>query len=136
MAREKRYEVRQQLANGIDPAEFRKSTSQASLENASNSFEIVAREWFIKRKASWVPTHADKIIRRLERAIFPWIGKQPISEVTAPELLKALQRIEERGAIETAHRTHQNCGQIFRYAIATGRTDRNPAPDLQSANRR
>ncbi|MEB0165111.1 tyrosine-type recombinase/integrase, partial [Glaciimonas sp. CA11.2] len=90
-------------------------------------------EWFSKYAPNWVASHSDKIIRRLERDIFPWLGSRPISEISAPELLDVLRRIEKRGAIETAHRAHQNCGQIFRYAIATGRAERDPSGDLKGA---
>lgn len=131
-ARERRDEARKQLSQGIDPGEVRKAMKAAQAEDA-NTFEVVAREWFAKFSPTWVESHSDKIIRRLERDIFPWIGKRPISEVNAPELLTALRRIEARGAIETAHRALQNCGQIFRYAVATGRADRDPSADLRGA---
>lgn len=77
--------------------------------------------------------HADKIIRRLERDIFPWLGAKPIASITPPELLNTLRRIEARGALDTAYRAQQNCSQIFRYAVATGRTSRDPVPDLRGA---
>jgi integrase len=80
-----------------------------------------------------VPSHADKIIRRLERDVFPWIGSEPVGEVTTPKLLTTMRRIEHRGAIETAHRALQNCGQVFRYAAATGRAERDPSGDLRGA---
>ncbi|MBI5936755.1 MAG: integrase arm-type DNA-binding domain-containing protein [Betaproteobacteria bacterium] len=133
VARERRDEARRLLAEGIDPGEHRKTTKSMKAELAANSFEVVAREWFTKYSATWVSGHADKIIRRLERDIFPWLGTRPASEITAPELLAALRRIEERGALDTAHRAMQNCGQIFRYAIATGRAERDPAADLRGA---
>lgn len=99
----------------------------------ADSFEIVAREWFARQASTWVPSHRDKIISRLERDLFPWLGTRPVSGITAPELLTTLRRIEERGAVETAHRTLQNCGQIFRYAIVTGRAERDPCPALEGA---
>ena len=132
-ARERRDEARKLLADGINPGETRKAMKASKAGRAANSFEVVAREWFAKFSAKWAPSHAEKIIRRLERDIFPWIGSRPIAEVTAPELLAVLRRIEERGAVETAHRAHQNCGQVFRYAIATGRAERDPSPDLRGA---
>jgi integrase len=144
-ARDKADEARQLVAGGSDPSDVRKArkVQQARMLEADrriaeglpavNSFEEVAREWFTKFSVEWVPSHADKIIRRLERDIFPWIGKRPIASINAPELLSVLRRIEERGAVETAHRAHQNCGQIFRYAIATGRAERDPSPDLRGA---
>ncbi len=132
-AREKRHEARRLLAAGIDPSENRKATKAARAGDVANSFEVVGREWYAKQAASWVPSHGEKIIRRLERDLFPWIGGRPIASITAPDLLAALRRIEERGAVETAHRALQNCGQIFRYAIATGRAERDPSTALRGA---
>jgi integrase len=80
-----------------------------------------------------VPSHADRIIRRLERDIFPWLGRKPTTDINAPQLLEAVRRIEARGAVETAHRALQDCGQVFRYAIATGRAERDPSGDLRGA---
>lgn len=132
-ARGKRDEARELLAQNIDPGEDRKKQRAEKAERATNSFEIVAREWFAKHSPSWAPSHADKILNRLENDVFPWIGKRPIAEINAPELLKMLRRIEGRGALDTAHRAHQNCGQVFRYAIATGRASRDPSVDLRGA---
>ncbi len=132
-ARERRDAARKLLAAGIDPGEQRKAEKAAGTDRAANSFEVVAREWFAQQSPSWVEGHSSKIMARLERDIFPWIGARPIAEVTAPEILKALRRIESRGTIETAHRVLQNCGQIFRYAVATGRAERDPTPDLRGA---
>lgn len=132
-ARQRRDEARKLLANDIDPGENRKAAKAAKTERAANSFEVIAREWFAKNAVSWASNHGDRIIRRLERDIFPWIGGKPIAEITAPQLLAVLRRIEERGAVETAHRAHQNCGQVFRYAVATGRAERDPSPDLKGA---
>lgn len=133
IAREKRDEARKLIAAGVDPGVNRKATKASKTAENANSFEIVAREWHAKQSPSWTPSHGDKIIRRLERDLFPWLGTHPIANITAPDLLQALRRIEQRGAIETAHRAHQNCGQIFRYAIATGRAKYNPCPDLKGA---
>ncbi len=132
-ARQRREDARKLIADGVDPSENRKAQKAASKERSANSFEVVAREWFGKFSTGWVDSHADKIIRRMERDIFPWLGGRPIAEVTAPELLKTLRRIESRGAFETAHRALQNCGQIFRYAVATGRAERDPSGDLRGA---
>ena len=133
MAREKRDDARKLLADGIDPSEHRKVMKQVQVERAANSFEVIAREWFVKFKINWVENHSDKIIRRLERDIFPWIGGKPIAEITPRELLETLQRIEKRGAIETAHRAMSSCSQIFRYAIVTARAERDPTLDLKGA---
>lgn len=103
------------------------------LERSVNSFEVVVREWFLKYSSNWSQGHAEKIIQRFERDIFPWIGATPISEVTPPILLTVIRRIEERGALETAHRALSNCGQVFRYAIATGCAERDSSQDLRGA---
>jgi len=132
-ARDRRDDARKLLANDIDPSENRKAKKAAKGERAVNSFEVVAREWFAKKSTSWVPSHADRIIRRLERDIFPWIGGKPLADITPPELLGVLRRIESRGAFETTHRALSNCGQVFRYAIATGRAERDPSGDLRGA---
>lgn len=132
-ARDKRDEARQQLAEGIDPGEIRKAMKAAKADRAANSFEVVAREWFAKRSTAWADNHGGRILNRLERDIFPWIGGRPIAEITPPELLATVRRIEERGAIETAHRALANCGQVFRYAIQTGRAVRDPSGDLRGA---
>ena len=130
-ARGKRDAARQQLAAGIDPSEARKAAkvAQAGAEN----FETIAREWYLKFSPGWVASHGDRILRRLENDLFPWLGKRPIAEIRAPELLTVLRRIESRGAQKTAHRAKQNCGQIFRYAVATGRAERDPTGDLRGA---
>lgn len=132
-ARDRRSEARRLIAEGVDPSEHRKVTKRAELERTANSFEMVAREWFVKHSPNWVKSHSDKIIQRFERDIFPWIGAAPISEVTPPTLLSVIRRIEERGALETAHRVLSNCGQVFRYAIATGRAERDSSQDLKGA---
>jgi integrase len=132
-AREKRDAARKLLAAGIDPGEQRKAERAAGEERAANSFEVVAREWFGKQSKTWAESHSSKILLRLENYLFPWLGKRPIADIAAKELLAVIRRIEDRGAIESAHRTLQNCGQIFRYAIATGRAERNPASDLRGS---
>ena len=145
LARRKATAARELVAAGIDPSDARKAQKAQRAETQeierrlaegiplADSFEAIAREWFAKFEAKWVAGHADKIIRRLERDIFPWLGARYITEIKAPELLAAVQRIEDRGAIDTAHRALQNCGQIFRYAIATGRAERDISADLRGA---
>ncbi len=132
-ARDRRDEMRKLVANEIDPSENRKAQKAAKVERAGNSFEVIAREWFAKHSPNWVASHADRIISRLERDIFPWIGGKPIADITAPQLLEAVRRIEQRGALETAHRALGNCGQVFRYAVAIGRAERDPSADLRGA---
>jgi len=130
-AREKRDAARQQLAAGIDPGQARRAEKLA--QAGAESFEAIAREWHAKFSPGWVASHGDRILKRLEKDLFPWIGKRPIAEIKAPELLAVLRRIESRGALETAHRAMQNCGQVFRYAVATGRAERDPTGDLRGA---
>ena len=128
-ARERRDEARRQVADGIDPSAKR----QAEKEAAADTFEAIAREWFDKFSKNWAPGHSDKIIRRLELYLFPWIGGQAIRKIEAPEILACLRRVEDKGNLETAHRALQNCSRVFRYAVATGRASRDPCGDLRGA---
>lgn len=130
-ARDRRDEYRKQVAEGIDPSDIRKAEKIS--EAGQDSFEFVAREWHSKFSANWTKDHAARTLTRIQNDAFPWIGKRNINEITAPELLTVLRRVESRGALETAHRINQICGQIFRYAIATGRAERDPAADLKGA---
>lgn len=132
-ARERREDARRLIANGVDPSDNRKAVKEASIEMASNTFEVLAREWFAKFSPNWAESHASKVIRRLEVNIFPWLGDKQIKDITAPMLLTCLRRIEERGILETAHRVMQSCGQVFRYAVSTGRAERDVATDLRGA---
>lgn len=132
-ARIKRYDARKLLEKGVDPSLERKLKKTTQIERASNSFEAIAREWHAKYSPSWASSHANKIIRRLELYIFPWLGGRPIAEITPKELLSVLRKVEGKGILETAHRAQQNCGQVFRYAIATGRAERDPSADLRGA---
>ena len=133
VARDRRDEAKRLLANGIDPSEHRKALKAQTRLGASNSFEGTAREWFSKHEPNWAEGHATKIIQRLERDVFPWVGNKPINSITAPQLLDVIRRIEGRGVIETAHRALANCGQVFRYAVATGRAERDLSVDLRGA---
>ena len=132
-ARKKRDELRSILASGVDPSAHRKAKKAAALESASNSFELIAREWHSKYSSTWSESHCKRILRSIEKDLFPWLGSRPISDLTAVEILKCLRKIENRGAIETAHRALQKCSQIFRYAVATGRVDRDITIDLKGA---
>ena len=132
-ARIKRDEARKQLHDGVDPGEARKAVKRARASSAANSFEAIAREWHTKFADTWAPSHADRVLRLLERDVLPWIGHRPIAEIAAPELLAVLRRIESRGALETAHRARIYAGLVFRYALHTGRADRDPASDLRGA---
>jgi integrase len=133
LARERRDESRQLVARGIDPSVARQAQKAAVRAQTLDSFEVVAREWHHKFKGTWADSHAKTVLRRLENDVFPWLGDRPIAEITAPELLAVLRNVEGRGAVETAHRELAICGQIIRYAIATGRAVRDPSSDLRGA---
>ena len=136
LARERRDEARELLAQGVDPGQARKEVKEeraAAVAADAATFEVVAREWFERHRDGWAAGHGDKIIRRLEKDIFPWLGGRPVAEITAPEVLACLRRMEARGVLETAHRAGQNVSQVMRYAIATGRAERDPVPDLRGA---
>ena len=147
-AREKRDEARALIAQGIDPSDLRKaSKAQAQADAAQaqraaeglpqqDSFEQIAREWYETRKDDWSPSYGEKIMRRLEADVFPWLGDKPINTLTPPMVLAVLRRVEKRGVVETAHRALENCSQVFRYAVATGRVESDPARDLKDALRR
>lgn len=132
-ARERREEARKLLVNNTDPSAIKQVRKTVTVELSQNSFEIIAREWFDRHKANWRDNHSSKIIARLEKDVFPWIGDKSIGEITPPTLLAAIRRIEARGALETAHRALSCCGQVFRYAVATGRAERDPTGDLRGA---
>lgn len=132
-ARERRSDMRKLLTDNIDPSTHRQALKASRVEEQANSFEVVAREWLARYASKWSESHSKRLLRSLEKDIFPWLGATPITEITAPKLLGALQRIEQRGAIETAHRALSNCSQIFRYAIATGRSESDTAADLRGA---
>lgn len=132
-ARERRGDARKLLANDIDPGIVKQAQKASKLELAENSFEVIAREWFVRHAPNWKENHSSKIIARLEKDIFPWIGARPIAEIAAPALLATMRRIEARGALETAHRALACCGQVFRYAVSTGRAERDPTGDLRGS---
>lgn len=135
-ARERTFEARKLLSNGADPQKIKKDTQNAAIAAAVSSgetVEVIGREWFVKFGTQWVDSHGSKIIRRMERDLFPWVGNAEIKGVTPAALLAVLRRVEARGALETAHRLLQNCGQIWRYAVATGRAERDITQDLRGA---
>lgn len=132
-ARNRRDEARKMLASNIDPNVAKQSQKAAIVAQTENSFEAIAREWFNRHEKNWKENHSSKIIARLEKDVFPWIGSRPIAEISGLTLLAAIRRIENRGALETAHRALATCGQVFRYAVATGRAERDPTGDLRGA---
>ncbi|MBZ0071420.1 MAG: integrase arm-type DNA-binding domain-containing protein [Gammaproteobacteria bacterium] len=131
-ARDRRSDARKLLAAGIDPSVQRKAEKAARTAEVTDSFEAVAREWFARHLGSKAPGHRDKVVRRLERDVFPYLGARPVGDIKAPEILAVVRRIEGR-ALETAHRAVQNIGQVIRYAVATGRAEIDPTPSLRGA---
>lgn len=141
-ARNKAFKARQSIRDGVDPSAVKQAAKAVLVEQAAqqkqdekNAFEVVAMEWFDKFRKSndWEDNHSSKILGRFTKDIFPWMGKRPINEITAMELLTVIRRIENRGALETAHRALSECGRVFRYAVASGLADRDPSGDLKGA---
>lgn len=121
------------IESGIDPKLNKRAAKIALAGEHANSFELVGREWFEKKKPEWAESHASKIIRRLELYVFPVIGKLPVAQVTTHDCWIALEKIEKRGTIETAHRARTNIGQVMRYAVSTGRRMDDPTTALRGA---
>ncbi len=132
-ARERRAQAREAIAAGNDPGEVKKEAKRVAVFKNANVFEVVAREWYEKRRHEWADSSANAMLKRLEKHILPRLGQRPVADITAPEVLSVLRVVENSGALDTAHRVMQICGQIFMYAIATGRAQRNPVPDLRGA---
>jgi integrase len=132
-ARNRRDEVRKQLANGIDPSENRKAEKLARVDRAASTFEAVAREYLAKHSPNLAPGHVKRKLKLFVKDIFPWLGKRPVADVTAGEILATVRRIEGRGALDTAHRALANCSQVFRYAVSTRRRADDPASLLRGA---
>jgi integrase len=148
LARSKAEKARQLVSSGRDPSQVRqeeKAAKRAQLEAerladaglpAQGTFEAVAREWHEVRRSEWSDSYADKVLARLVADVFPYIGRRIVSDVSATELLGVLRRIEARGVIETAHRAHESCSQVFRYAVGQGLVSGDPARDLKGLLRR
>ncbi len=132
-ARERHRQAREQRRNGLDPNLEKRKARAALATSLAHNFEAIAREWFAVRKGEWAPKHAEKVLSRLEKDVFPQIGRFPVTDVTPLLLLEAIRKIEARGVHETAHRARDTCSQVFRFAIATGRAQINPAADLRQA---
>ncbi len=145
LARKLAEQCRRLVREGVDPSEARQEARAASLKKrqaqkladaglpAQDSFEAIAREWYDKNQPNWASSHSEKIIRRFERDVFPWIGSRAVASIGPTDMLTLLRRVEERGAIETTHRIHQISGQVFRYAVATNRASSDPTRDLRGA---
>lgn len=132
-ARARRENARALLDKDIDPSVVKKSTKRAAKLANDNTFEAIAREWLDNQRNRLALRYRALLQARLEADIFPQIGSRPIAEIDAAELLEMLRKVEKRGVIETARRLRQLCGQVFRYAIVTGRAQRDPSADLRGA---
>ena len=135
-ARNLRDEAVKKINEGIDPSDHRASERQAAaIEKTieTNTLEAIASEWYGRHAPTWATAHAKRVKERLDNHVIPYLGEKPITEITAPMVLTVLRRLEETGKLETAHKTKQSIGQIFRYAIATGRAETDPTPSLKGA---
>lgn len=135
-AREQRDKAKKALKINIDPSEEKRRQKHVAALEAAQTFELVAREWHKRNHGQWSKGHADNIIHRLEIDLFPSIGHYAVSKITAPVILSCLQKIEDRGAQEVARRTLSMCGQVCRYAVVTGRAERDVTRDLKGALKR
>ncbi len=132
-ARERREEAKKLLDNGQDPSFIKQQAKLVQQAEYENTFENIAREWHQQKLHTWKTKHGGNILKRLEVYVFPYIGSHPVKVVTAPELLAALRKVENKEAYDLTHRIMQTCGQIFRYAVATGRAERDITADLRGA---
>jgi hypothetical protein len=130
-AREKQAKARKLIANGKDPMDAKREQKRAIRTQSENSFENIAREWHDHQKGRWTEDHASRVLRSLEKEVFPLIGHKPIHKLTAPVILEAVRLVEKRNALDVASRVLQRVNAVFRYAISTGRTNYNPAADLK-----
>jgi integrase len=134
IARERAADARRMVANGVDPSAARQAQKESRDNVEVNAFEAIAREWY---RTVYFPAvsegQAKRTLGRMERDVFPWLGREDIAQLSGPKILQTLRRVEARGAIETAHRELQTIGQVFRYAVATGRAERDPTGDLKGA---
>jgi integrase len=132
-ARDRRDAARKQLEAGLDPAVQKKAAKRAKTASGAVTFEGVAKDWFKKFSALWAPAHASRVWRRIERDLLPWLGKTPIADLSAPDVLETIRRVEARGAAETAHRARSDVSTIMRYAISCGLASRDPAADTKGS---
>ncbi len=132
-AREARDHAKKLLASGIDPITHKHGKKREAIRNANNTFKVVALEWHEQQVGKWTKNHGLNVMRRFTVDIFPYIDTRPIAEIDPPELLELLRRIEKRGSLDVAARVKEICGQVFRYGLATGKCDRDPAADLKGA---
>ena len=133
LARQKHLEARAMLEDGADPSQQRRLEKLAKNISLEHTLEAVGQEWYQKKMLDKAKTHQDRTKRILEKDIYPFIGERPIADILPRELLMVLQKIENRGAVDTAYRAKGIAGQIFRYGVATGKVDRDLTPDLKDA---
>nr|WP_323869991.1 integrase arm-type DNA-binding domain-containing protein [Xenorhabdus sp. CUL] len=131
-ARKKRDEAKKLIAEGIDPNQDKKQKKLAAKGEINNTFESIAREWYEQRKDRWSVGYRTDMMSAFENDVFPYIGHRPITEIKPLELMEVLSRMEKRGATEKLKKVRQRCGEVWKYAIITGRAEYNPAPDLAS----
>lgn len=132
-ARQRRDDARKMISNGVDPSLVKQQVKRSKSEAAANSFEVVSREWIISHMANKSESHRERTLRRFETYLFPWVGNRPISDLTAPDILQCVKRPQNQNKLETAHRVLQAAGQVFRYAVQTGRAVRDVTADLKGA---
>jgi integrase len=132
-ARKERDAIKDQIRAGLDPSHEKRRVKIEAGVRRTNSFEAIAREWHEAKCQTWKQSYADGVIALLEKELFPVLGARPIAEITPPELLAVLRKIEARGALEMSKKSMQLAGQVFRFGVATGRCERDPTPDLKGA---
>lgn len=125
--------AKDQLEAGIDPSQAKKAKKAERFQALANNLEAIGREWHAQQSGKWSESYAAKVLRAIERDLFPYLGTLPLDDITPPQLLAVFRRVEERGATESAHRLKQTTGQIFRFGVATGRAQRDITPDLKGA---
>jgi integrase len=125
--------AKEQIEQGIDPSQAKKAKNAERLEAQTNNLQSIAIEWHTQQSKQWSQGYSAKVLRAMERDLFPYIGTLPLDDITPPQLLAVFRRVESRGATESAHRLKQIVGQVFRYAVATGRAQRDITPDLKGA---
>ncbi len=132
-ARKARDAIKDQIRGGLDPSQEKRRVQLEAGLRRTNSFEATAREWHESKCQTWKSSYADGVIALIEKELFPALGARPIAEITPPELLAVLRKIEARGALEMSKKSMQLAGQVFRFGVATGRCERDPTPDLKGA---
>lgn len=130
-ARQRRDDARKLLASGTDPGEQRKVSKMTRAGLAANTFEVVGREWYAKTAPMLASNTSAKLLRFLEVDVFPWIGARPLASIGAADLIRVIERIEQRGAMDIARRVHNYMGRIFRYAVGRGLVSRDPSRDIE-----